>query len=85
VSIVELVRRNQVPDPPELLELVRQPALKPDWRVKEQVAVRQTHDRHPGREGEWKPDPGDGEIFKWPIDNADVGRDRFVDVNRFVE
>jgi hypothetical protein len=72
-------------DPAELLDLVRQPALKPDRRVKEQVAVRQTHYRHPSREGERKPHRSDGEIFKWPIDNADVGCDRFVDVNRFVE
>jgi hypothetical protein len=85
VGIVELVRRNQVSDPSELLKLIREPAVKPDWRVKEQVAVRQTYNRHPGREWERKPDARDGKIFKWPIDDADVGPDPFVSVNRFVE
>src|SRR5215469_787913 len=49
--------------------------------MEEKVAVRKAHYRHPGCERKRQPDSAYSQIFEWAIDDADVRREWFVDVN----
>src|SRR5215469_10043041 len=49
MGVVELIGRHEMPNCPELAELLGQPAIELDRRVKEQLAVRQTYHGHPRR------------------------------------
>lgn len=85
VSVMELVRRNEVADLPKPLKLGRQLGIELSGRMKEQITVGQSDDRHPSGVRQWKPDTGNDHVLEWSVNDADVRPDGFVDVDRFIE
>src|SRR5215510_7046121 len=81
MRVVELVRRHEMTRRSQPANLVGQSLVKLDRRMEEEVAVREAHYRHPGRERKRQPDSAHSKIFEWAIDDADVRRDLLVDVN----
>src|SRR5262249_16325902 len=56
MSVVKLVGRHEVPDCPYPLQLACERLIKFDWRVEEEVVIREAHDRHPRSERQRQPD-----------------------------
>src|SRR5262245_65657654 len=84
MRVVELVRRHEMTRRPQPANLVGQSLVELDRRMEEEVAVREAHDRHPGRERKRQPDSAHSQVFEWAIDDADVRCEWLVDVNWLV-
>jgi len=63
VRIMELVGRHEMTNPTQAAQLLGQVLIELDRRMKEEVAVRETHHRHSGREGKRQPDAADSQIL----------------------
>src|SRR5262247_4379370 len=84
MRVVELVRRHEMTRRPQPPNLVGQSLVELDRRMEEEVAVREAHYRHPGRERKRQPDSAHSQVFEWAIDDADVRCEWLVDVNWLV-
>src|SRR5215468_7415885 len=85
MSVVKLVGRYEMANCPQPLQLVSQCFIKFDWRVKEKVTIRETHDCHSCSEGQRQPDSTHREVFEWSIDNPDMRSDWLIYVYWLVE
>ena len=81
---MELVRRHEMTNRPQPANLLGQSLVELDRRMEEEVAFREAHYRHPGRERKRQPDSAHSQVFEWAIDDADVRREWLVDVNWLV-
>src|SRR5215216_6128506 len=85
MRVVELVRRHEMTNRPQPQQLVGQSAVELDRRMEEEVAVRKAHHCHSGCERKRQLCSAYGQIFEWPVDDTDVRRDGFVDVDWLVK
>src|SRR5262245_47588907 len=85
MRIVELIRGNEMTNRPQPQQFVGQSPVELDRRVKEEVSIREARHCHSGCEWKRHLYSGYGQIFEWPVDNADVGRERLVDVDWLVK
>src|SRR6516225_2742643 len=74
MGVVELIRRHEMPNCPELSQLLGSPAIEFDRRMKEELSVREACHGHPGGKRYRQPHAADGEIFQWAVNDADIWR-----------
>src|SRR5215471_16692337 len=74
MGVVELIRRHEMPNCPELPQLLGSPVIEFDRRMKEERSVRETYHGHPGGKRYRQPHAADGEIFQWAVNGADIWR-----------
>src|SRR5215831_20496724 len=72
-------------DCPYPLQLACERLIKFDWRVEEEVVIREAHDRHPRSERQRQPDSTHSQVLEWSINYPDVQRYRLVYVDWLVE
>src|SRR5215217_4329402 len=85
MRIMELVRRHEMTNRPQPVQLLGQALVELDRRMEEEVAVWQAHHCHSGRERKRQPDAAYRQVLEWAIDDADVRRECLVDVNWLVK
>src|SRR5215469_11661808 len=72
MSVVELIGRHEMPNCPELPQLLRSPAIEFDRRMKEELSIRETYHGHPGGKRYRQPHAADGEVLQWAVNDADI-------------